>query len=57
MAYDTLGAGGERLLDNHELNAVLVLTLTTSILGPMLTEHFASLADCATVSVGTASGA
>jgi Kef-type K+ transport system membrane component KefB len=42
VAYDTLGAGGQRLLDNHVLNAVLVLTLTTSILGPVLTERFAS---------------
>jgi lipid-A-disaccharide synthase-like uncharacterized protein len=41
VAHDTLGAGGQRLLDNHVLNAVLVLMLTTSILGPVLTERFA----------------
>jgi hypothetical protein len=33
--------GGQRLLDDHMLNAVLVLMLTTSILGPVLTERFA----------------
>jgi Kef-type K+ transport system membrane component KefB len=42
VAHDTLGAGGQRLLDDHTLNAVLVLMLTTSILGPVLTERFAS---------------
>ena len=29
------------MLDSTMLNAVLVLMLTTSILGPVLTEHFA----------------
>ena len=42
VAHDTLGAGGQRLLDDHTLNAVLVLMLTTSILGPVLTEIFGS---------------
>jgi hypothetical protein len=41
VAHETLGAGGRRLLDDHMLNAVLVLMLTTSILGPVLTERFA----------------
>ena len=41
VAYDTLDAGGQRLLDNHMLNGVLVLMLTTSILGPVLTDIFA----------------
>ncbi len=40
VAYNTRGAGGERLLDTHMLNAVLVMMLTTSILGPVLTERF-----------------
>jgi len=40
VGYDTLDAGGHRLLDGHVLNAVLVLMLTTSILGPVLTEVF-----------------
>jgi len=41
VAYDTRDAGGQRLLDDHVLNGVLVLMLTTSILGPVLTERFA----------------
>ncbi len=41
VAYNTVGAGGERLLDGRMLNAVLVLMLTTSILGPVLTEILA----------------
>jgi hypothetical protein len=41
VAHDTLGAGGQRLLDGHVLNAVLVLMVTTSILGPVLTGRFA----------------
>ena len=41
VAHDTLGADGQRLLDDHVLNAVLVLMLTTSILGPVLTKRFA----------------
>jgi Kef-type K+ transport system membrane component KefB len=42
VAYDTRDAGGRRLLDGHVLNAVLVLMLMTSVLGPFLTEQFAS---------------
>jgi Kef-type K+ transport system membrane component KefB len=41
VAHDTLGAGGQRLLDDRMLNVVLVLVLVTSILGPVLTERFA----------------
>jgi Kef-type K+ transport system membrane component KefB len=41
VAHDTLGGGGQRLLDDRMLNVVLVLVLATSILGPVLTEHFA----------------
>ncbi len=41
VAHDTFGAGGQRLLDDRMLNAVLVLMLTTSVLGPVLTERFA----------------
>ena len=41
VAHDTVNAAGERLLDNVTLNAVLVLRLVTSILGPILTERFA----------------
>jgi Kef-type K+ transport system membrane component KefB len=40
VAYDTRNAAGERLLDGTMLNAVLVLMLATSILGPILVERF-----------------
>jgi Kef-type K+ transport system membrane component KefB len=40
VAYDTRNAAGQRLLDGTMLNAVLVLMLATSILGPVLTELF-----------------
>ena len=41
VAYHTFNAEGQRLLDERMLNAVLVLMLVTSILGPVLTERFA----------------
>jgi Kef-type K+ transport system membrane component KefB len=41
VAHDTLGAAGQRLLDDRMLNVVLVLVLLTAILGPVLTERFA----------------
>ena len=41
VAYDTRNAAGQRMLDDTMLNAVLVLMLVTSILGPVLTERFA----------------
>ena len=41
VGYDTLNAAGQRLLDSRMLNTVLVLLVTTSILGPVLTERFA----------------
>ena len=41
VAYHTINADGQRLLDERMLNAVLVLMLVTSILGPVLTERFA----------------
>ena len=41
VAHDTLGATGQRLLDDRMLNVVLVLVLVTAILGPVLTERFA----------------
>ena len=40
-AYDTFNPAGQRLIDRELLNVVLVLMLTTSILGPVLTERFA----------------
>ena len=42
VAHQTFSADGERLLDDRMLNVVLVLVFTTSILGPLLTEWFAS---------------
>ena len=40
VAYQTMNAEGKRLIDLPVVNAVLVLVVVTSILGPMLTEHF-----------------
>jgi hypothetical protein len=52
VGYDTMNAAGQRLLDGRILNTVLVLLLTTSILGPILTERFAHGYACATHSRG-----
>lgn len=41
VAYDTFDHAGQRLIDDRLLNVVLVLMLTTAILGPVLTAHFA----------------
>jgi Kef-type K+ transport system membrane component KefB len=41
VAYDTRDIAGHRLLDDTMLNAVLVLMLATSVVGPVLTERFA----------------
>jgi Kef-type K+ transport system membrane component KefB len=41
VAFHTVDPGGRRLLDTRMLNAVLVMVLTTSILGPLLTQRFA----------------
>jgi hypothetical protein len=41
VAHDTVNASGQRMLDDRMLNAVLVLMLATSIVGPLLTERFA----------------
>lgn len=41
VAFQTFNPAGQRLLDGRMLNAVLVLMLTTSILGPVLTARFA----------------
>jgi Kef-type K+ transport system membrane component KefB len=41
VAYDTFDRAGQRLLDIKMMNVVLVLMLTTAILGPILTERFA----------------
>jgi len=41
VTHDTIGASGQRLLDDRMLNVVLALVLVTSILRPVLTERFA----------------
>jgi Kef-type K+ transport system membrane component KefB len=41
VAYDTYDPSGHRLIDIQLLNVVLVLMLTTAILGPVLTARFA----------------
>jgi Kef-type K+ transport system membrane component KefB len=41
VAFNTMNKAGERLVDDRLLNVVLVLMLTTAILGPVLTAYFA----------------
>jgi Kef-type K+ transport system membrane component KefB len=41
VAHDTFNRAHQPMLDNTTLNAVLVLMLVTSIMGPVLTELFA----------------
>lgn len=41
VAYDTFNHAGQRLIDVRMMNVVLVLMLTTAILGPVLTARFA----------------
>jgi Kef-type K+ transport system membrane component KefB len=50
VAYDTFDPAGQRLLDSRMLNGVLVMMLTTAVLGPILTQVFAPrmLAEAAT---------
>jgi Kef-type K+ transport system membrane component KefB len=43
VAYNTFDARHQRLIDTRMLNVVLALMLFTSIVGPILTEHFAPL--------------
>jgi hypothetical protein len=42
VAYNTLNAAGERLLNESMLNAVVVLVIVTSVAGPMLTKRYGS---------------
>jgi hypothetical protein len=41
VAFETKNAAGERLIGEPVLNAVIVLLVVTSVLGPVLTERFA----------------
>lgn len=43
VGFDTFNPAGQRLIDDRMLNVVFVLMVTTSILGPVLTEHYAPL--------------
>jgi Kef-type K+ transport system membrane component KefB len=40
VGYQAVNKAGERLVDTALLNTVLVLVIVTSIVGPVLTEHF-----------------
>ena len=40
VAYQTKNADGVRLIDEPVINTVLVLVVVTSLMGPVLTEHF-----------------
>jgi Kef-type K+ transport system membrane component KefB len=40
VAYQTKNAAGVPLIDEPVINTVLVLVVVTSVLGPVLTEHF-----------------
>jgi Kef-type K+ transport system membrane component KefB len=40
VGFKTFDPGGNRLIDERVLNAVFVLMLTTSIIGPVLTQYF-----------------
>jgi Kef-type K+ transport system membrane component KefB len=42
VAYNTVDQQGQRLIDELILNTVIVLMVVTSILGPILTERFAT---------------
>jgi hypothetical protein len=39
-AYSAVDAVGDRLITESVLNAVIVLMVVTSVLGPVLTDHF-----------------
>jgi hypothetical protein len=42
VAFHIVDPAGRRLVDTRILNAIHVVVLTTSILGPLLTQHFAT---------------
>jgi Kef-type K+ transport system membrane component KefB len=43
VGFNTFNPAGERLIDERVLDAVFVLMLTTSTLGPIMTQHYAPL--------------
>jgi hypothetical protein len=46
VAYETKNAAGERLIGEPVLNSVIVLLVVSSVLGPILTERYASGCQC-----------
>ncbi|CAN0502496.1 unnamed protein product, partial [Phaeothamnion confervicola] len=40
VRYEALNAAGQRLIDERMLNAVLVLVIVTSVVGPILTARY-----------------
>lgn len=40
VAYETINAAGERLIDSPVVNAIMVLVIVTASIGPILTEKF-----------------
>lgn len=40
VGYEAMNAAGQRLIDERMLNAVLVLVIVTSVVGPILTQRF-----------------
>ena len=43
VGFNTFDPAGQRLIDERVLNAVFVLMLTTSILGPVMTQYYTPL--------------
>jgi len=43
VGFNTFDPAGQRLIDERVLNAVFVLMLTTSILGPVMTQNYTPL--------------
>jgi Na+:H+ antiporter len=43
VGFNTFDPGGQRLIDERVLNAVFVLMLSTSILGPVFTQRYTPL--------------
>jgi Kef-type K+ transport system membrane component KefB len=43
VGFNTFDPGGQRLIDDRILNAVFVLMLSTSILGPVMTQRYTPL--------------
>ncbi|MCE2935322.1 MAG: hypothetical protein ACK5V5_00855 [Cyclobacteriaceae bacterium] len=42
VAYESMNAAGERLIDSALLNSILVLMVVTSLLGTILAQRFAT---------------